>query len=169
MIMMYCGIAERRGRVHGCACAVGLASAVQGACIGCAFVCCACWPQGWGAAGCRCGCCHYAWVAMGVCSAVADFWRSLGRPGGVLCLGVGALAYGPGGLHTRGSWLELGRRLAGRLRIPTQLGGDGHLGGRGGAMLLQQPDVEHRTPRALSPLICDLRTAGRLADRCGNT
>ena len=44
---MYCGIAERRGRVHGCACAVGLASAVQGACIGCAFVCC--WPQGWGA------------------------------------------------------------------------------------------------------------------------
>ena len=90
MIMMYCGIAERRGRVHGCACAVGLASAVQGACIGCAFVCC--WPQGWGAAGCRCGCCHCAWVAMGVCSAVADFGRSLGRPGGVLCLGVGALA-----------------------------------------------------------------------------
>lgn len=87
---MYCGIAERRGRVHGCACAVGLASAVQGACIGCAFVCC--WPQGWGAAGCRCGCCHYAWVAMGVCSAVADFGRSLGRPGGVLFLGVGALA-----------------------------------------------------------------------------
>ena len=96
--MMYCGIAERRGRVHGCACAVGLASAVQGACIGCAFVCC--WPQGWGAAGCRCGagCCHCAWVhvAMGVCSAVADFGRSLGRPGGVLCVGVGALAYAYG-------------------------------------------------------------------------
>ena len=91
---MYCGIAERRGRVHGCACAVGLASAVQGACIGCAFVCC--WPQGWGAAGCRCGCCHCAWVAMGVCSAVADLGRSLGRPGGVLCLGVGALAYAYG-------------------------------------------------------------------------
>ena len=105
---MYCGIAERRGRVHGCACAVGLASAVQGACIGCAFVCC--WPQGWGAAGCRCGCCHCAWVAMGVCSAVADFGRSLGRPGGVLCLGVGALAYAygpaPGGLQLQlaGAW-----------------------------------------------------------------
>ena len=103
---MYCGIAERRGRVHGCACAVGLASAVQGACIGCAFVCC--WPQGWGAAGCRCGCCHCAWVAMGVCSAVADFWRSLRRPGGVLCLGVGALAYAygpaPGGLQLAGAW-----------------------------------------------------------------
>ena len=98
-------------------------------------------------------------------------WGGQERPGGVLCLGVGALAYGPGGLHmyTRGSWLELGRRLAGRLRIPTQLGGDGHLGGRGGALLPQQPDVEYRTPRALSSLICDLRTVGRLVDRCENT
>ena len=162
---MYCGIAERRGRVHGCACAVGLASAVQGACIGCAFVCC--WPQGWGAAGCRCGCCHCAWVAMGVCSAVADFWRSLGRPGGVLCLGVGALAYAygpaPGGLQLAGAW------GCWRLRIPTQLGGDGHLVGCGGDLLLQQPAVEYRTPRALSSLICDLRTVGRLVDRCENT
>ena len=167
MIMMYCGIAERRGRVHGCACAVGLASAVQGACIGCAFVCC--WPQGWGAAGCRCGCCHCAWVAMGVCSAVADFWRSLGRPGGVLCLGVGALAMHMGRRRAACSWpwLELG--VAGQLRIPTQLGGDGHLVGCGGGLLLQQPAVEYRTPRALSPLICDLRTVGRLADRCENT
>lgn len=65
------------------------------------------------------------------------------------------------------SWLELG--VAGRLRIPTQLGGDGHLGGCGGGLLLQQPAVEYRTPRALSPLICDLRTVGRLVDRCENT
>ena len=96
-------------------------------------------------------------------------WGGQERPGGVLWLGVGALAYGPGGLHTRGSWLELGRRLAGRLRIPTQLGGDGHLGGRGGASPPHQPVVEYRTPRALSPLICDLWTVGRLADRCENT
>ena len=82
---MYCGIAERRGRVHGCACAVGSASAVQGACIGCAFVCC--WPQGWGAAGCRCGCCHCAWVAMGVCSAVADFLAKPGEARGRVVLG----------------------------------------------------------------------------------
>jgi hypothetical protein len=65
------------------------------------------------------------------------------------------------------SWLELG--VAGRLRIPTQLGGDGHLGGCGGGLLQQQPAVEYRTPRALSPLICDLRTVGRLVDRCENT
>jgi hypothetical protein len=65
------------------------------------------------------------------------------------------------------SWLELG--VAGRLRIPTQLGGDGHLGGCGGGLLLQQPAFEYRTPRALSPLICDLRTVGRLVDRCENT
>ena len=59
--------------------------------------------------------------------------------------------------------------VAGRLRIPTQLGGDVHLVGCGGGLLLQQPDVEYRTPRALSSLICDLRTVGRLVDRCENT
>ena len=168
MIMMYCGIAERRGRVHGCACAVGSASAVQGACIGCAFVCC--WPQGWGR---RC------WVQVRLLSLCLGgdgrmqcggrFWAKPGEARGRVVLGRWCTCMHMGRRRAAAacSWLELG--VAGRLRIPTQLGGDVHLVGCGGGLLLQQPDVEYRTPRALSSLICDLRTVGRLVDRCENT
>ena len=97
------------------------------------------------------------------------FGEAWGGPGACCAWALVHLHMHMGRRRAACSWLELKLGVAGRLRIPTQLGGDGHLGGCGGGLLLQQPAVEYRTPRALSPLICDLRTVGRLVDRCENT
>ena len=148
VVIISCGIValQSGGARCSCACVVGLASAVQGTYIGCAFVCC--WARGLGAAGCGCLGCHCAWVAIGVCGAcaVATFGLSWGRPGkgwGWAVLGRWCTC-----IWAACGWLKLW--LAGRLRIPTQLGRDDHLGGHGGALLSQQPTVKYRTPCALS-------------------
>ena len=108
--------------------------------------------------------CMWRWVCAVRWPILGEAW---GGPGACCAWALVHLHMHMGRRRAACSWLELG--VAGRLRIPTQLGGDVHLVGCGGGLLLQQPAVEYRTPRALSSLICDLRTVGRLVDRCENT